>query len=119
MRTFFYIAAMWALLASGCVSSQRYPPHDSWPEPVVADNLEQFAGVFRNHSFDSRTGKATKNGNELFVFVLGPGHAHGDRGERVEIRSVAEGNQLNLRLLDQQDQEIDSATLQRGVAFEL
>ncbi len=119
MKTFSCIAGTLALLASGCMSSQHSPPHASWPKPIAANNLKQFEGVFQNHSFDSRTGKATNHGNELYVFVLGPAHAHGDLEGRVEIRSTLDGNQLKLRLLDQQNQEIDSVTLQRGVDFEL
>lgn len=74
--------------------------------------------MFRNHTLDSHTGEAKTNANELFVFLLGSAHAHGERGERVEIRYTPESNQLKLRLLDQQNQEIDSATLQRGVDFD-
>jgi len=101
------------------VSSQRSSPHHSWPKPVAANNLNQFDGVFRNHAFDSQTGIAATNSNQLFVFLLGPAHANEDRGDRVEIRSTPEGNELKLRLLDQQNQEIDSVTLQRGIGFEL
>src|SRR6266508_2304406 len=119
MKALSYIAGTVALLSCGCVSSQRYPPHASWPAPVTTSNLGQFEGVFRNHSFDSQTGKAVENANELFVFLLGPAHAHENRGDRVEIRATANGNQLKIRLLDRQNDEIDAATLQRGIGFEL
>ena len=107
------------LFTAGCVSSQRSSPHASWPKPVTAKELQQFEGVFRNHSFDSQTGKAKKNANELVVFLLGPTHASADAGERVEIRISDDGQLLKLRLLDKQGAEIDSGTLRRGIDFDL
>ena len=107
-----------ALFTTGCVSSQRWPPHGSWPEPVKAKNLEQFEGVFRNQSFDSETGKAAKNGNELVVFLLGPTHGSSGAGERLEIRASKDEQQLMLRLLDKQGSQIDFGTLRRGSNFD-
>jgi hypothetical protein len=40
-------------------------------------------------------------------------------GDRVDFRFSQDENQLQLRLLDEHNQEIDAATLQRGVDFEL
>jgi hypothetical protein len=118
MNSFSCIAAILVLLNSGCVLSHRYLPHESWPKRGAANNLKQFEGLYGNRSFSPDTGKPATNSTQLFVFILGPTHGHGDRGERVEFRFTQDENQLKLRLLDRQNQEIESATLQRGVAFE-
>jgi hypothetical protein len=105
------------LFTAGCASSHRSLPHDSWSKPVKAKALE-FEGVYRNHSLDSQTGKAAENGNELVVFLLGPTHASSGAGERLEIRAAKNGQQLKLRLLNEQGSQIDSGTLQRGSDFD-
>jgi hypothetical protein len=114
---FLPISAMWVLLTSGCIIVQREPSHSSWPKPIVANDFRQFEGVYRNHGLDAKREKELVSGSELFDFLTGEGHQHGDRGKRVEIRSSQDGNSLRVRLLDEQDLEIDSATLQRGAAF--
>ncbi len=118
MNCLFYIAGSLALLTAGCVSSHRYAPHESWPKRVAANNLKKYEGLYGNRSFSPDTGKPATNSTQLFVFILGPAHGHGERGERVEFRFTKDEKQLELRLLDRQNQEVDSATLQRGVAFE-
>jgi hypothetical protein len=117
-RWIIILAGILPLLNAGCVSSENHPPPESWPKPVAAKNVEQFEGVFLNHSFDSETGKAAENGNELFVFLLGPTHASADAGGRVEIRASDGGQQLQLQLLDKQGHQIDSGTLRRGIDFD-
>ena len=49
--------------------------------------------------------------------MTGEGHSHGNSGKRVELRSAPDGRSLRARLLDQENREIDSATLPRGTAF--
>lgn len=117
-RFVIFLATTLALFTAGCVSSQRYPRHDSWPKPVTAKSLEQFGGVFQNREVDSQTGEAARNGNRLFVYLLGPTHASANRGERVEIRADDGGQQLKVRLLDEQGGQIDSGILHRGIDFE-
>jgi hypothetical protein len=110
-RSIIILAGILPLLNAGCVSIGNYSPSDSWPKPVAAKNLEQFEGVFLNHSFDSETGKAAENGNELFVFLLGPAHAGADEGQRVEIHADDGGQQLELRLLDKRGHQSDELYL--------
>lgn len=116
MNGFHCIAPLVALLASGCVSSDRYSPHET---RVAARNLKQFEGVYGNRPYSPNTGITETNGTQLFVFIVGPAHADARLGDRVEFHFSQDGNQLKLRLLDQKDQEIDDAILRRGVDFEL
>lgn len=116
-RPIVILSGLLSLLNAGCLSGENFPPPDSWPKPVIAASVPQFEGVFLNHSLDSETGKAAENGNELFVFLLGPTHASADAGGRVEIRASDGGQELQLRLLDEQGHQIDSATLRRGIDF--
>ena len=102
-----------------CVSVERERPHHSWPKPVFAQNLQQFDGIYRNHSLDAITGEAAKGGYDLFDHLTGKSHAHGERGKRLELSSAPDGSALHMRLFDLQNHEIDSATLQRGAAFRL
>jgi hypothetical protein len=119
MNTFHCIAPLVALLASGCVSIDRYSPGESWSKRVAARNLKQFEGVYGNQPYSPGTGITETNGTELFGFIGGPAHADARSGDRVEFRFSQDENQLKLRLLDQQNQEIDAATLKRGIDFEL
>ena len=116
---FFLFSAMLALFTSGCIIVQRDPWHSSWPKPVAANDFRQFEGVYRNHGLDAKNENELVSGCELFDFLTGEGHQHGDRGKQVEIRSSQDGSSLRVRLFDEQDREIDSATLQRGTAFAL
>jgi hypothetical protein len=110
-------AAMLALCASGCLVVECQPSHSSWPKPVAAKDFRQFEGVYRNHSLQAGSDKDLERGVELFDFLTGKGHSHGGSGKQVELHYAPDGSSLRVRLFDQQDREIDSATLQRGTAF--
>jgi len=114
---FLAISILLALLTSGCLIVECAPSHSSWPKPVAAKDLRQFEGVYRNHSLEARSDTDLERGIQLFDFLTGQGHSHGDNGTRVELHFALDGSSLRVRLFDRQDREIDSATLQRGAAF--
>lgn len=116
-RLRFPAGTLLALLASGCLIVERAPSHSSWPKPVAAKDLQQFEGVYRNHSLEASCDKHLEGGTQLFDFLTGQGHSHGTNGERVEVRSAQDGSSLCVRLFDQENRQIESATLQRGTAF--
>jgi hypothetical protein len=113
----FPMGALVALLASGCVYVGSDAHSDSsWPKPVAVKDFRQFEGVYRNDSLQAKRDKDWAPA-ELFDFLTGEGHSHGDSGKRVELRSAPDGSLLRVRLLDQENREIDSAILPRGTAF--
>ncbi len=81
--------------------------------------MKQFDGVFSNRSVDPRTGQPSDQSEELFDFLTGRGHSHGERGTQVAVRSSPDGSAMHVSLLDQRLVEIDSANLQRGADFDL
>lgn len=106
------------LATFGCVGVRRERRAGSWPEPTSAMDVKQFDGAFSNRSVDRASGHPTDQTPQLFDFLTGRGHVHGKRGVAVQIRFSSEDGVLHLRLLDEQDVEIDSASLQRGSDFD-
>ena len=109
---------MICLATSGCVFFKRERAPRSWPQPISAAQVEQFDGVFSNLGIDRTTGQPSARAGELFDFLTGQGHYHLKRGTRVEIRSSPDQKVMHIRQLDEQQLEIDSASLQRGTDFE-
>jgi hypothetical protein len=113
----FSVGTLLALFTTGCLVIECEPSHSSWPKPVAAKDFRQFEGVYRNHSLQAGSDKDLERGAKLFDFLTGEGHSHGDSGKRVELHFAPDGSSMRVRLFDQQDCEIDSATLPRGTAF--
>ncbi len=116
-RLQFPASALLTLMTSGCLIIEGTPSHSSWPKPISAKDLRQFEGFYRNHSLEARSDMDWEHGSQLFDFLTGQGHSHGDSGIRVELHFVTDGSSLRVRLFDRQDREIDAATLQRGTAY--
>ncbi len=83
-RLRFLASTLLALLTSGCLIVELAPSHSSWPKPVAAKDLRQFEGVYRNHSLEAGSDLDLERGTQLFDFLAGQGHSHGDNGMRVE-----------------------------------
>ena len=108
------------LLTSGCINLDFARSPRFWPKPVAATSLQQFQGVYRNHSLDDKTGEVTEYGYPLFAYLIGGRYARGERGwdgERVEIHVTSDENRLMVDLFDLNGHEVDSATLQRNKVF--
>lgn len=97
-----------------CVSVQRADP--DWPKPIAVSRPSEFSGVYWNRSGECNCGGY---GVELFDFVTGQGHQHGDRGCKVRVDASEDGGVLCVRLLDTNHVEIDSAELRRGVDYDI
>jgi len=106
------------LATSGCVAVRRERRAESWPEPTSAADVMQFDGTFSNRSVNRATGHPSDRTAQLFDFLTGQGHSHGERGVQVQIRFSREDGVLQVRLLDEHGVVIDSARLQPGSNFE-
>jgi hypothetical protein len=111
--------AMTLLTTSGCVAVKNKRAPQSWPKPISATGIKQFEGLYNNRSVDRTTGKPGERTYQLFDFLRGRSHSHGNRGVYVEVSSSFDDTVLHVRLLDEQHLEIDSASLQHDSDFEL
>jgi hypothetical protein len=111
--------ALALVAASGCIATHNEDRPASWPEPGKAADVKEFEGVFSNRSVDRATGQPGNDTAQLFDFLTGQGHSHGERGVNVEIRSDTNQAVLRLRLLDNHGVEIDSADLHVGTDCQL
>ena len=116
-RVFFIITPTILFLTVGCVGVHNKPANRSWPKPVAIVEMSQFNGVFQNYSSETKIDEVSRN--QLFDFLTNQSHSHVKRGTEVEIRPSPDEIVLHVRLLDQDQLEIDSVELHRGVDFDL
>ncbi|MBN8457266.1 MAG: hypothetical protein J0M04_05435 [Verrucomicrobia bacterium] len=110
------VALLLLAAVAGCVNE---PAHRSWPKPVQAATLSQFAGVYRNKSYDYKTGKPSDFGSGFYHFLTGGRDDDLEYdGDRLAIRFSPDGELMHLRLLDVRGKVIQSADLRRGVQFD-